>query len=319
MVNHFASLEMLGGVCMSVTNHDNIFLLPKTVDYYQIQLTRMLETEQYSDAVRLLEFLLMCRCDDERLKEEWAALLSWLRTLAPSLVSQPSEQGEHEQEDETEADLLKEHVRHKMAADARYTDHLLQMLKESRSMEKQLLALEQLVYAEGTQVNDVVLQWVQRPQIHPVVRFKGLQVLKQRGCARHIHLRRPEGSFRVRIADTPASFNDFPPTFKEILDLVGQVSGIHDPALHYYAEQTWQEFLAFAYGSEEYLRISNASREEISLWASAFHSMLLRTMYHKDDDSGIRSLYGLEQVTDGRWERTLSFLKRFAAEVFPLK
>jgi hypothetical protein len=310
---------MLGGICVSVTNHDNIFLLPKTVDYYQIQLTRMLETEQYSDAVRLLDFLLMCRCDDERLKEEWAALLSWLRTLAPSLVSQPSERGEQRQEEETEADLLKEHVRHKMATDARYTDHLLQMLQESRSMEKQLLALEQLVYAEGSQVNDIVLQWVQRPKIHPVVRFKGLQVLKQRGCAGYVDLWRPEGSFRVKIEDTPVSFSDFPSTFKEILELVGQVSGIHDPALHYFAEQTWQEFLAFVYGSEEYDRVSNASKEEISLWAAAFHSMLLRTMYHKDDESGIRSLYGLVHVADGRWSRTLSFLKRFAVEVFPLK
>jgi hypothetical protein len=305
---------------MSVPFQDNIILLPKTVDYYQIQLTRMLETEQYREAVRLLEFLLSCRSDDERLKEEWTALLSWLHTLVPKgAVGALSADAPTDDEPETEAGMLREQLKAKMASDVHYVEHLLQMLEENRSMEKQLLALEQLVYAEGAQVNDVVSRWVQKPRLHPVVRFRGLQVLKQRGVSMNVDLWQPNFPVRVRIDDTPLAFEEFPASFRRILELVGQVSEIHDPALHYFAEQTWQEFLAFSYGTEQYAAIRSATPELISLWAAAFHTVLIETMYHRRDEEGTKLLYGVGEHSTSDWSFANSFMRRFAAEVFPLK
>jgi hypothetical protein len=305
---------------VSVPYQDNIILLPKTVDYYQIQLTRMLETEQYREAVRLLEFLLSCQSDDDRLKKEWAALLAWLNTLVPGAAAEHSQAvPAADAEPETEAEMLREQLKVKMSSDTHYVEHLLQMLKENRSMEKQLLALEQLTHADGAQVNDVILRWVQKPRLHPVVRFKGLQVLKQRGVSGSVDLWQPHFPVRVRVEETPLAYEEFPEPFQRILELVGQVSEIHDPALHYYAEQTWQEFLAFIYGTEQYAAIRLATPESISIWAAAFHAVLVETMYHRKDEAGARLLYGLDEQSQNEWAFAITFMKRFAAEVFPLK
>ena len=53
-------------------------LLPKTIDFYQIEITRMLETERYEEAIALLRFLAKCDSGDIRTNEEWLALLAWL-------------------------------------------------------------------------------------------------------------------------------------------------------------------------------------------------------------------------------------------------
>ena len=42
----------------------NVYLFPNMLDHYQIQLTRMLEAEQFGEAKRLIRFLLGCRGQD---------------------------------------------------------------------------------------------------------------------------------------------------------------------------------------------------------------------------------------------------------------
>lgn len=60
------------------TAHNNkIVLFPKTLDYYQIQLTVMLENERYVEAMDMLRFLPQCQGQDERHYDEWRASLEW--------------------------------------------------------------------------------------------------------------------------------------------------------------------------------------------------------------------------------------------------
>ncbi|GJM79232.1 hypothetical protein HMSSN139_17280 [Paenibacillus sp. HMSSN-139] len=82
-------------------------MFPKTLDYYQIELTRMLETERYGEAVELLQFLLQCQGEDPRHYEEWQALLDWLLGAFPALKNgMPDPQG-FEEEEETEEMLAR--------------------------------------------------------------------------------------------------------------------------------------------------------------------------------------------------------------------
>jgi len=127
---------------------DNVVLLPKTVDYYQMELTRMLETERYGQAMELLRFLLRCQTDDERSRDEWGSLLDWLSTMFPDHADGTRPDAGEWEEEETENDLRRNHVLQKAAADRAYADKLLEALRQPVSPEKQFMALEQLVYVD---------------------------------------------------------------------------------------------------------------------------------------------------------------------------
>ena len=107
---------------------DNIILFPKTIEYYQIQLTRMLESERYEEAVQLLEFLLNCKGEHTAVYEEWSMLLEWLQTQLSDM----------EWQDVTEDDLIDENIRNKIKQDHLYIERLLDTLKEDCPIENQI-------------------------------------------------------------------------------------------------------------------------------------------------------------------------------------
>lgn len=67
----------------------NVILLPRTIDYYQMRLTRLLETDRFAEAAELLRFLLQCRTDDERTVEEWRMLLEWMESQRLNMSAGP--------------------------------------------------------------------------------------------------------------------------------------------------------------------------------------------------------------------------------------
>ena len=69
------------------TRSSNIFLLPNTIDYYQFQITELLERERYGEAKELLKFLLDCRTSETETMEEWRALLDWLERNSRNSMS----------------------------------------------------------------------------------------------------------------------------------------------------------------------------------------------------------------------------------------
>src|SRR5690606_644728 len=123
------------------SHNDNVFLLPKTIDYYQEELTRMLETERFAEAVALLEYLLVCRSDDPVTEAEWQRLLDWLKT---SFSIEMGTAAEEEDEEVTESDLHKQRFYNKMAEDPGYVKKLLEIVLTHPDLEKKMLAIEQL-------------------------------------------------------------------------------------------------------------------------------------------------------------------------------
>ncbi len=83
MIRHKAVLVITTSEGNERNFRDNIYLFPRMLDQYQIQLTRMLEAEQYEETKQLLRFLLQCQGQDPIHYSEWVNLLDWLEIAFP--------------------------------------------------------------------------------------------------------------------------------------------------------------------------------------------------------------------------------------------
>lgn len=274
-------------IIITENGKQNLILFPKTVDYYQIELTRMLETERYSEAIDLLSFLLQCQADDEAAVQEWKALHQWLIESYPSLIEAGRE------EEETEASLLKQRILAKAGEDQNYAKSLLDVLLQDPSVDHKLVALEQLAYIDHPNISDTLKRWVENVELHPVVQFKVLQTLKTRGAAGPIKLDKSGETVNVNIEDTPMSFEQFAPVFMEIRDRVHEISEVNQPALSYFAEQTWKEFLYYIYGTSVYRQLLKEEETGICVWSAALHLAVVKAMMGSASDAEIMEYYGI--------------------------
>jgi hypothetical protein len=297
-------------VVVSITEKDNVILFPKTVEYYQVQLTRMLETEQYSEAIELLKFLLQCHKDDAQTYEEWKVLLEWLETQFSTLSR------DKENDDETETELLERHVKSKSHEDQLYTKKLLDMLLQDTSLDKKFLALDQLVFIEHPQINETLKRWVENVDLHPLVQFKVLQTLKLRDVVGEVHMQRGGEKVSLLIEETPLTYNEYPPPICEIMERVQQISEVNHPALAYFAEQTWKAFLSYIYGTAMYWKIVDQDKASIDVWAAALHYISIETILGPVDTEETFQLYGITKELSFRWEQAHRFIKNFVESAF---
>ncbi|OGX68733.1 MAG: hypothetical protein A2189_03725 [Paenibacillus sp. RIFOXYA1_FULL_44_5] len=296
-----------------------VFLLPNTVDYYQIQLTRLLETEQYQQAASLLHFLLQCESPDPQTHEEWQTLLAWLESLLNAddgSIRAASTAGEKEEEEETEEHLLRSRLKAKASEDAGYTEQLMAKLKGNHALDKQLLALEQLAYMDHPGINDTLKNWLELQEVNPLVQFKVLQILKARGYEGIIHLQRNEQRISLDVQDTPLSIDDFPPQASGIKNRVQIMNEQEQPDFIQFAVQTWTEFLSFIYGTHDYELLLSADEKGMDMWASALHFLLEKTLYGSADSQEIMDTYGITSDMYRHWDRAVHILETFTKEVF---
>lgn len=290
---------------------DNVVLLPKTVDYYQIQLTRLLETEQYAQALKVLQFLIQCQCEDKRLYDEWNALSDWLMTME---YGQTAEIIEEEEESETE--LVKKHLNTKIADNVQYVENLLHMLLHQPSLEKQILALEQLAYIDHAKIDETLHRWLADTELHPTVQFRALQILKRRGINKTIQIPKLGQQIEISIQDTPLTIEQFPPVFASMLYRIQQVSEVNNPALFYFAEQTWHEWLAYIYGTQTYHLLLEEETSQADVWAAALHLLLVESMFNFADERETKTLYGITDEQSFVWNRAVEFMRAFAKSSF---
>jgi hypothetical protein len=293
---------------------DNVILFPKTVDYYQIELTRMLETERYREAIDLLRFLLKCQGDDRRTHEEWKSLLDWLETTFPDGTdSVLSDDGA----DETEEDYLKQHVKARMEQDHQYAKKMLDMLLHDSSVEKKLLALNQLSFIDHPQINDTLKRWVENVDLHPLVQFKVLQTLKSRGMNGEAEIQKNGENVILSIERTPLNFDEFPQQMRRIMTLVANMSEVNYPSLSYFAQETWKDFLYYIYGTSIYYQLTHLGEdEEICVWAAALHHSVLESMTGSADERETASMYGLSEPWMFLWEQAYKMIKNFMDSAF---
>lgn len=294
---------------MTEDTKDNVYLLPCTIDHYQTELTRLLETERFGEARALLQFLLQCRSGDERADDEWQALHDWLLAVSP----EPEEQPEH---NITEADFLKEHLDHKIKSAPAYVEGLLEFFEKPAPPEKQMLALEQLSYLEHPRIEETVKKWLTRRQLPPYVQFKALQMLKRRGASGTVRLQKNGETVKLDLQDTPEKPEEFPPVFGEIFGRMQSISLDNDPGLTAFAEQTWQEFLAYLYGTKAYRQLAKEEPAAYDAYAAAFH-LLLAEATVGGNEQAVRELYGITRELDQAWKRANKLFHSFRAAVFP--
>lgn len=298
---------------MNGQSKDNVILFPKTVEYYQYELTRLLEAEQYGEAIKLLRFLLTCQSDDGRAREEWQSLLDWLHMMFPDFAIGPESDMD---QDLSETDMLREHLGAKGESSAEYAHKLLQSLRENRDVDKLLLALDQLAFLDHPDIDQALLDWFTENPLHPILQFKTLQTLKKRGITGTVQLNKNGEAAEVHIEDTPAGFDQFPSQIQDIIHRVQEISETQHPALSYFAGETWNEFLAFIYGTSYYYQMLKQEAACVDVWAAALHLTLLERLFEGGDKTEIMELYGITSDLMFQWEQAYRLMQQFAANVF---
>jgi hypothetical protein len=305
---------------------NNVILFPATVTFYERELTRYLEAERYEEAVKLLRFLQNCRGVAADKAEEWSALLKWLQTMFPEIaLLPPNEAGIAETDAEADAgesDSEEHYVRQYVAArsggNRSYGRQLVELLQTTSSPERQLMALEQLVYADNPELDGLIADWLAASETHPMVQFKALQTLKKRGCKGAVRFPKLGVMVEVDVEETPVSLDEYPEPIRDIIARVEEISEVSQPDFPFFARQTWLEFLAYAYGTPVYREVAAADREgAVDAWAAGLHRLLLELIFGEADMAELAELYGITGSLRPAWEAAYAALKRFGRLMLP--
>ncbi|WP_270164694.1 hypothetical protein [Paenibacillus sp. SYP-B4298] len=279
-----------------------MYLFPKMLDHYQIQLTRMLEAEQYGEARELLQFLLQCRGEDARNYEEWTNLLNWLEMAFPSGMESTDTQDDEEE------------LRHQALGagpqDEAYIRQVLYIMKHHPMIDQQMLALERAALLQHPQIDEEIVNWLSAAPLHPVLQFKALQCLRRRGVSGVIHLTRMSEEVELEIGDTPLSLEQFPPAVIQVLERVEQVTETSDPTLPHFAREMWKECLQFVYGTSMYSWLLRDDADMLDCFAAALHQSVLLAAYGMADDDELRDTYGITQALRFRYEQACRLLRQ---------
>ncbi|PZD94094.1 hypothetical protein DNH61_19245 [Paenibacillus sambharensis] len=281
------------------------------LDHYQIQLTRLLEAEQFGEAKQLLRFLLNCQGEEEHHYEEWRNLLAWIEVAFPDKGDGGPYIEEAEDEDER---LMRERALGSSQADNTDEDYVRQVLhimQHHPVLEQQLLALERAVYLRSEEVDRTLLEWLSHEPLHPAIQFKALQCLRRRGVSGRIHIADRVGeSVELDIESTPLAMEEFPEAVVAILERVEQITEVSDPTLPHFARELWKEYLQFLYGTSDYNRMLDPDEAVVDSWAAALHMNLLLVAYGSADDEAIRDTYGIPESLRFRYEQACRALRR---------
>ncbi|WP_079419138.1 hypothetical protein [Paenibacillus ferrarius] len=292
---------------------NNLFLFPKTEQYYEDELTRFLRTEQYTDALQLLTFLLQFPNVDESKTEQWEALRHWLYTMFPETLFPTTTQ--QEEDEEEEKDLLRQYIREK-TTDEGYALKLLNLLKEG-TLEEQVSALEQLGFLDQPGLGQSVREWLSERPRHPHIQFKALQALKHMGENGIAEFPKNGKKIAVDIEETPLCPEEFPLRIRDMIRRVGDISETSQPDFVYFARQTWQEFLAYAYGTSIYTDLLNAEEGAVDVWASALHAILQEKLFGTVNREEILDNYGIVDSMTLQWKRAHLVLQAFVQQFSP--
>ncbi len=325
-----AQVMNVGGAIIADSTHShtgqnrNVVLFPKTLDFYQIELTRMLETERYHEAIELLEFLLQCQGQEERQLEEWQSLLGWLRTTFPEAAYGDRDHAELYDDPEvddpsgTQQQMMRDKLRLKLAEDRDYEDKLLQTAMERPVSERTLLALEQLAYLEQPEIDERIVAWLQNDShIHPLIQFRILQTLRRRGYRGNVHYMHQQEQVNVEVETVPLDPTEFPLPFIQILERVADKAEVNAPNLFYFAQELWSQFMMSIYSTQNYWWVSRGDDAEIDIWAAALHQTVAMTLEGTADEEEIRGLYGVTDSIRFRYEQAHRALQQFVSSGMP--
>lgn len=270
----------------------------------------MLETERYREAMELLSFLLACEGQDPKHYEEWQSLLDWLMSAFPEHDSHPMQ----EDEEEDEELFVRRHIEQKMQEDAHYGRKLLDTVIYEPMSERSLLALEQLVFVDLPQIDEALVEWITKQQLHPLLQFRVLQILSRRGNVEMLSLRRGKENVEIHLRDVPLKIEQFPYPVQAVLDRVEEQTAVHNPTLFYFAQELWHQFMMAIYGTTNYQAILKEDDAELDVWAGALHAVVTQRLPDgSKHDEEIRVQYGVTDHFRLRFEQACRAIEQFVS------
>ncbi|MDR0267728.1 MAG: hypothetical protein LBJ26_06405 [Paenibacillus sp.] len=276
----------------------------------------MLENERYGEAMDLLRFLLRCQGQEQRHYDEWQALLEWLEAAFPQYNHDKTD-GEGlesiEEEEPSEDELKRQNVQAKLAEDRFYADKLLQTAMKEPLSEQNMLALEQLSYLRGAEIDESLVRWLQSKLLHPLLQFRVLQTLRKRGMQGSIELLRGQERARVEVDTVPLSTDEFPSQIGLITERVADQTEVQEPTLYYFAQELWTQFIMAIYGTDDYFSIVDENDETIDIWAATLHQNVSESLTGSRSDEEIRNMYGITDTMRFRFEQAYRTMKQFMA------
>jgi hypothetical protein len=288
-------------------------LFPSMLDQYQIQLTRLLESEQYGEAKQLLRFLLQCQGEDARHYEEWNSLLTWLDMAFPVDDAFSGAESADAGAEEGEEQALREQLLNPPEQDEAYIKQVLYIMRHHPMLDQQMLALERAAYIRSPDIDDTIREWLLTSSVHPVVQFKALQCLRRRGAVGVLTLERLGETVELDLELTPLSMDDFPEPVSRILQRTEQTVEVDDPTLPHFARELWKESLQYLYGTAAYGWMLTYDEGTVDSFAAALHLTLLLTVYGSANDDDIRDTYGITEALRFRYEQACRALRQVAA------
>ncbi|MCG7410174.1 hypothetical protein MH117_22430 [Paenibacillus sp. ACRRX] len=279
----------------------NVILFPKTYEYYQMELTRLLESERYSEAVGLLRFLLQCDGEDEGSRMEWAALYEWLLQAFPDL-EEIQELHIHrdtlisdgnDEEPESEQEVLKMQMRDKLQLDNQYIAKLLQTLRDEQLDERKWLVLEQLAVVDDETLNDELIYMLETEKLHSLVQFGLLQTLNRRGTTGAVTFFHGNEQIVVDIEHTPMDYASFPYVLQIPAEKVHDAAAVREPSLAYFSQEMWQQFLKAIYGTALYDRLRDSNEQDSQVWAAALHRLVAGLLHLEEEETEVKRIYNI--------------------------
>jgi hypothetical protein len=292
----------------------NIVLFPKTEHFYEEQLTQLLKVEQYEKAIELLSFLLQLPGVSTDKLAQWQAILVWLQTMFPEYLFEPSSLSSFEQDEEEELEeedeLRRQRAIEKANADSGYLDKIIEKLEDSeQTFDQQLLALEQIQYAELTDHMSRLCTWLEEHERHPLLQFKCLQSLKRNGMQGELMIQRNGLQVTVEVQDTPLHEEEYPHRIKDVMLRLQVVSEVDHPDFYSFASGFWHDFIAMAFAMPIYNKMLQLDESEVDLWAAALHAALQELVFGSVDGSRIREQYAITDKQIPGWESAYFQLK----------
>lgn len=274
----------------------------------------MLENERYGEAMELLRFLLQCQGQDERHYEEWQALLEWLEAAFPQYIHGDDSDIDSADEDEPDENEMKRlNVLAKVADDQDYAVKLLRTAMEEPLSEQTMLALEQLSYLEGPEMDGELVNWLQNRELHPLLQFRVMQTLRKRGMQGTIRFVRGQERVDVDVESVPLSQDAFPSQVTKVTERVAGQTEVQEPTLFYFAQELWSQFIMAIYGTEDYWSILEENDTTIDIWSAALHQTVTESLTGSRNEEELRAMYGITDTMRFRFEQAYRTMKQFVS------
>ncbi|MDP4095690.1 hypothetical protein OIN60_02640 [Paenibacillus sp. P96] len=271
----------------------------------------MLENERYGEAVRLLQFLLQCQGQEKKHYDEWTALLQWLEAAFPQYMNQEPETADLDDEDISEEEIARRHLRSKLEEDAGYGDKLLRMAMDGPLSDQTMLALEQLSYLEQPGIDEELIRWLKEAKLHPLLQFRVVQTLRKRGHEGIITFNRGNMKAEIEVESVPLKPDQFPDPIIRILERVADQTEVHEPTLFYFAQELWSQFVMAIYGTDDYLSMLTDDDSMLDTWAAALHQAVSETLSGGRAEEEMRAMYGVTDTMRFRYEQAYRSVKQF--------